>query len=306
MRLVIKALERMGRKTPPLRAYTLLYFCKSLAVRAMRRGCTSLGQAPGYWAGKEWHLHPRPQNEAHCPAALQRFLSFPDSCDPKSRLKKGPCLDIDHAKVARLQNTSVLMIGDSTTTKMFDEVCGLFGASAKSFIDIPQGLDRGKYHHKLRSMDHHACHLLPDGLTLGGFAHYGATGPPYWSFAYPLVPWLAPTTRGQIRHDMLHRVCCTCWLGIAIRPWPCLSVLGAHYQPTHPVVYLLPRPKFRAKVGGDPTLIVATSGYWDISAWWKHTGNFSREYQAGVPEMKQYVGAVAEMIRLIRVEFPTR
>jgi len=159
---------------------------------------------------------------------------------------------IDHDKVARLKNTSVLMIGDSTTTKMFSEVCDLFGASTKSFIDTFRdqwaspllGLDRSKYTHKLRSMDHHACQLLSDGLTLGGFAHYGATGPPYWSFAYPLAPWLAPTTRGQIRHDI---------------------------------------PKFRTKIGRDPELIVATSGYWDISAWWKHVGNFSRQYQAGVP-----------------------
>ena len=281
----------------------------------MRRGCTSLGQAPGYWADKEWQLHPRPQGEAHCPATLRRFLSFPDSCDPKSRLKKGPCLVIDHDKMARLKNTSVLMIGDSTTTKMFSEVCDLFGASTKSFIDTFRdqraspllGLDRSKYTHKLRSMDHHACQLLSDGLTLGGFAHYGATGPPYWSFAYPLAPWLAPTTRGQIRHDMLHRVRCTCWPGF---PNPPVATpgrgRGTGSDDSRVAACLSPRPKFRTKIGRDPELIVATSGYWDISAWWKHVGNFSRQYQAGVPEMKQYVGAVAEMVRLIRVEFPTR
>ena len=275
----------------------------------MRRGCTSLGQAPGYWADKEWQLHPRPQGEAHCPATLRRFLSFPDSCDPKSRLKKGPCVVIDHDKVSRLKNTSVLMIGDSTTTKMFNEVCDLFGARVTSFIDVPkEGVDRQKYTHKLRSMDHHTCQLLPDGLKLGGFAHYGATGPPYWSFAYPLAPWLAPTTRGQIRHDMLHSVRCTCWPAFPHPPVaaPARGIGAAESDDSRATVCLSPRPKFRAKVGKDPELIVATSGYWDISSWWKHLGNFSRQYQAGVPEMKQYVSAVAEMVRLIRVEFPTR
>jgi hypothetical protein len=81
---------------------------------------------------------------------------------------------------------------------------------------------------------------------------------------------------------------------------------GTGLDDSRAAVCLSPRPKFRAKVGRDPELIVATSGYWDISAWWKHVGNFSRQYQVGVPEMKQYVGAVAEMVRLIRVEFPTR
>ena len=135
---------------------------------------------------------------------------------------------IDHDKVARLKNTSVLMIGDSTTTKMFNEVCDLFGASVKSFIDVPkEGLDRQKYTHKLRSMDHHTCKLLSDGLTLGGFAHYGATGPPYWSFAYPLVPWLAPTTRGQIRHDMSVAFVTHVGWAFPIRPWPRLPEVRA-------------------------------------------------------------------------------
>ena len=62
---------------------------------------------------------------------------------------------IDYDKVSRLKNTSVLMIGDSTTTKMFNEVCDLFTARVTSFIDVPkEGLDRQKYNHKLRSMDH--------------------------------------------------------------------------------------------------------------------------------------------------------
>lgn len=114
----------------------------------------------------------------------------------------------------------MLMLGDSTTTKLLDEVCELFGANAHSFIDVPEGTDRAKYHHKLRSKDHHACHLLPGGgLTLGGFAHYGATGPPYWNFAYPLAPWLARTTLGQVRQDMspmpgLHKS--AIWVGLAL------------------------------------------------------------------------------------------
>ena len=39
------------------------------------------------------------------------------------------------------------------------------------------------------------------GVALGNFSHYGATGPPYWAYAYPLAPWLGQTTLEQVRHD---------------------------------------------------------------------------------------------------------
>lgn len=200
----------------------------------------ALGQAPGYWSGleykrtsgpAEWRLHPRPprrqQAATACPDTLQRFLTFPQEC---AKRKGGICIETDPELFRQLENASILMLGDSTTTKLFSAVCERFGRGSRSFISVPEGTDRHKYQHKLRSQDHHVCNLQPKGkLPLGAFAHYGATGPPYWSFAYPLAPWLANNTLGQIRQDL---------------------------------------PKFRNTLsgGGDPTLIVATSGYWDISA----------------------------------------
>ena len=112
----------------------------------------------------------------------------------------------------------------------------------------------------------------------------------------------ANTTR-HARQRSLHMLA---GLSPSARGCTCQRYRGTGSDDSRATVCLSPRPKFRAKVGKDPELIVATSGYWDISSWWKHLGNFSRQYQAGVPEMKQYVSAVAEMVRLIRVEFPTR
>ena len=38
-------------------------------------------------------------------------------------------------------------------------------------------------------------------MALGNFSHYGATGPPYWAYAYPLAPWLRQTTLEHVRGD---------------------------------------------------------------------------------------------------------
>ena len=224
-----------------------------------------LGQAPGYWSGPEWHLHePRPPRCAG--VTLQRFLSHPSPC-PASWKRKGPCFAKNMPLIRQLGNASILMVGDSTTTKLFDSVCELFQTNKpKTFIPIPNGTVRGRYQHKLRSADHHHCHLTK-GLTLGAFAHYGVTGPPYWSFAYPLAPWLAQTTLGQIRQD-------------------------------------LPRFRTETPAQSDPTLIVFTSGYWDISAWWRHEANFSRQFQAGPKHAAVYVERVREALQALRTEFP--
>ena len=84
------------------------------------------------------------------------------------------------------------------------------------------------------------------GLPFGSFSHYGATGPPYWAFAYPLAPWLANNTVGQVGKDM---------------------------------------PAFRQRYcrGADPSLIIVGSGFWDLASWWAHEGNFSKSYEVRFP-----------------------
>lgn len=105
----------------------------------------------------------------------------------------------------------MLMVGDSTSAQLADHSCQAFGATTRSFVPIPSQLpNRSKYSHRLRSLDNHYCRLLRGsgwsgrgrgdlGLPLGTFSHYGADGPPYWAFAYPLAPWLGNTSVAQVR-----------------------------------------------------------------------------------------------------------
>ena len=79
--------------------------------------------------------------------------------------------------------------------------CEAYGSRPKSFIEHWPNVSTSKYRHRLRSLDNHHC-TLPGNFRLGSFSHYGATGPPYWVFAYPLAPWLSNHTVGMVRHDL--------------------------------------------------------------------------------------------------------
>ena len=131
--------------------------------------------------------------------------------------------------VQHFTNTSILMFGDSTSARLLQHVCDAYRSKARSFIMRTSSAK--KYSHRLSSLDNHYCSLPGERgtITLGSFSHYGATGPPYWAFAYPLAPWLAETTLGQVAQDV---------------------------------------PKFRAHTAqsADPTVILAGSGFWDLAA----------------------------------------
>ena len=60
---------------------------------------------------------------------------------------------------------------------------------------------------KLARLDNHFCRISRS-LLLGSFSHYGATGPPYWTFAYPLPPWRANTTLEgvDLRHNAITHI----------------------------------------------------------------------------------------------------
>ena len=173
-------------------------------------------QAPGYWSGPhslDWTIH----GSDRCPVPLHSYVRIDRSaCSAKVTGKSGlptslpSCVVQDRPRLDALRNGSILMLGDSTSAQLLMHACDAFSSKATSFIanatyfaNLP---DRSKYQHRLRSMDNHACRLLSKrsgsdsgkrgglGLPFGSFSHYGATGPPYWAFAYPLAPWLARTS----------------------------------------------------------------------------------------------------------------
>ena len=173
-----------------------------------------------------------------------------------------------------LANASVLMIGDSTSAQLLWHTCEAYGVRPMSFIRVDakaHNVSLKRYTHRLRSLDNHVCRL-PGSVTFASFSHYGATGPPYWVFAYPLAPWLANTSLGMVRQDM---------------------------------------PKFRRLTGGaDPTVVIASSGFWDIASWWAHEGNFSKRWSLAATNRSataytvRYVAGVRRLVREVRRTFP--
>jgi hypothetical protein len=168
-----------------------------------------------------------------------------------------------------LSNASILMVGDSTSAQLLMHACETFSLRPRSFVPVDAKalkINLGAYRHRLRSLDNHVCNL-PGGVVLGSFSHYGVAGPPYWVFAYPLAPWLANSTAGMARKDM---------------------------------------PKFRAHTpnAADPTLIVASSGFWDIAAWWAHEANFSKRWRSTSNHTARYVAGVRKLVRETRRAFP--
>lgn len=242
---------------------------------APRLSCR-IGEAPGFWRGLEWQLH----LSERCPTQLRRYVSVaPSSCAAKAKGASGfptslpSCTERRMALLDELRNSSILLLGDSTSAQLLMHSCDAFSSSPKSFIAVPQGVDRGKYHHRLRSLDNHACRLLRHspggglGLPIGSFSHFGVTGPPYWAFAYPLPTWLANTTVGQVEAD--------------------LPNFGERYT-----------------AGADPSVVVAGSGFWDIASWWMHDGNFSKNWAAGPGYIPQYVAGVTAFVEALRGRFP--
>ena len=223
------------------------------------------GSAPGVWsAGRapEWHL------SSHECAPLRRYVWVdPAKCakrQPSTVPNAGPsnapsCVQRDGVLLsADMTNASVLMLGDSTSAQLLWHTCEAFRARPQSLVVI--NASHGslkKYTHRLRSLDNHVCQLplatanetaseRPDHFVLGSFSHYGVAGPPYWVFAYPLPPWLSDTSLGMVRED--------------------IPRFKRHTLPRHT----------------DPTVVIASSGFWDIASWWAHEGNFSKHWTVPV------------------------
>ena len=228
------------------------------------------GSAPGRWHGSrapEWVIA-----SPECPPLKRYVWVEPTQCvkrQPSTVPNAGPsnlpsCVQRNDSLLANgLANASVLMVGDSTSAQLLWHSCEAFRARPQTLVAIdPSHGPLKKYAHRLRSLDNHVCDL-PAGagterrehLVFGSFSHYGVTGPPYWAFAYPLPPWLSNTTFGMVREDM---------------------------------------PRFRLHTvppDSDPTVVVASSGFWDIAAWWMHEGNFSKRWSLPVDEESSVAGA---------------
>ena len=176
------------------------------------------------------------------------------------------CAVHDDALLERdLAKTAILTIGDSTAAAVLGHVCEAYSSKPRVFVEGVQHAP--KYRHRCDNLDNHFCRL-PGQIAFGSFSHYGATGPPYWAYAYPLVPWLAKTTLGMVAKDI---------------------------------------PVFRHKTAGgeDPLLIVANSGFWDLSAWWMHEGNWSRQWAVPDRYAGDYVAAVERLVEALRARFPS-
>lgn len=232
-----------------------------------------IGEAAGGWRAYEWQL----SNHTGCPPLRRYVHAALSSCGKKeastvpgagpSNLKT--CAVKDRELLARdLTNASVLLVGDSTSAQLLWHACEAYDRRPASFVKVDAralNVSLKGFSHRLRSLDNHACSLASN-LILASFSHYGATGPPYWVFAYPLAPWLANTTIGMVRRDI---------------------------------------PKVREMIhGADPTVVVASSGFWDIAAWWAHEGSFSRRFIVNATHTAHYVAGVRRLVRELRRAFP--
>ena len=168
--------------------------------------CAWPGTAAGAWHNYEWLLRndswPPSSNKtaaegsrrnSSCTAVLRKFIhadtklckrKVPSTAGKDGGLTNLPsCSARDEPLLAsRLANGSVLMVGDSTSAQLLWHACDAYSSRPRSFIHIDmKALNISSlkpYHHRLRSLDNHAC-KLPGNVALGSFSHYGATGPPY-------------------------------------------------------------------------------------------------------------------------------
>ena len=160
-----------------------------------------LGEAPGYWDGMEWRLHPT----RRCAGSeVLQFIGVHENCThPGRTFPAAGCQVRNYTLLDRLRNSSLLMLGDSTARELMVKACRYFRQQPYTFV---RSGDRA------RNKDYHMCRLLANEteggsrtgrsaleLPIGSFSHYGVTGPPYWDYAYPLYRWLANNTFDQLR-----------------------------------------------------------------------------------------------------------
>lgn len=128
------------------------------------------------------------------------------------------------------------------------------------------------------------CRLLGKrggiGLALGSFSHYGATGPPYWAYAYPLAPWLQDSSAEQARYQLsATSVLATQQVGLLRVGWGARGWIAPLIQTilvrVAQVMHDVPFFTKRMGQGEPPRLVIVGSGFWDISAWWLHEGRAS-------------------------------
>ena len=183
------------------------------------------------------------------------------------------------AAINRLGNASLLLFGDSTAYHMAETICRtVANKGMRSFISRP-AFNRsspyfGRAYKDLHHVhDHHFCRLVDDllepgslGLPLGSLHHYGMSGEPLWTHAYPRPPWLGLTTDSMARGDAPGFCACT-----------------------H---------------GCAPTLVVMNSAFWDVSSWWLRE-NFTSTFRPGPRHVAEYVDGLRRAVAAMRRAFPT-
>lgn len=232
-----------------------------------RRSGQALG-VNGSWDGVDWHDSAR---------RYHTYIRVREQCLVARRKPPGgmqACTDKNASLLGKLENASLLMFGDSIARGVATTGCAAVGQSLKSYLLAPKITKASPYWERAtveqHTHDHHGCRLLEGrggGLPIGYFAHYGITGPPYWTFAYPLPPWINYTTGGQVQHNLR-------------------DFTQKHTN------------------GCDPTLIVINSAFWDISSWWLSSTN-KTAFLVGEGLVEEYALAVQRIIGLLRTAFPS-
>ena len=85
-----------------------------------------------------------------------------------------------------------------------------------------------------------------------------------------------------------------------------MAIRGARAPTDAPTRSARAAPCFAADAtgGADPTLVVAGSGFWDISSWWWHEANFSKSFHIGAEHVHAYLRGVRAMVDEVRRVLP--
>ena len=105
------------------------------------------------------------------------------------------------------------------------------------------------------------------------------------------------TLRLALSRTTVQRVHRTGYLLIRLhRGWPTVQSTARHDM-----------PRFRQTTsprGSDPTLVVVSSGFWDIASWWAHQGGFAKRFSTNSTHTAQYLVGVRRLVREVRRAFP--
>ena len=155
----------------------------------------------GEWVDLQWQLRP----SADCPLEC---LGCVHSTWRSSWTPSGPVdqssnfTNVTQSALPRLRGASVLMVGDSTATRLLRSICTGLGLELRPWLTPPP--TRSMYESfsgRAQNPSEHMCGTpgslatQEPSLRIAAWSHFGVTGPPYWPFAYPVSQGTVPQQR---------------------------------------------------------------------------------------------------------------